>query len=60
MRSLIYTNHYECSIIRFRSLFEHSLEAILLTKPDGSVLTANPAAEKMFGMTEQEIIKTGL
>jgi PAS domain S-box-containing protein len=39
----------------FRSLYEKSFDAILLTKPDGSILSANPAACEMFGMTEEEI-----
>jgi PAS domain S-box-containing protein len=32
-----------------RSIFENSLDAILLTKTDGSVLAANLTTEKMFG-----------
>jgi PAS domain S-box-containing protein len=39
----------------FRSLYENSFDAILLTKPDGSILSANPAACEMFGMSEEEI-----
>ncbi len=39
----------------FRSLYENSFDAILLTKPDGGILSANPAACEMFGMTEDEI-----
>jgi PAS domain S-box-containing protein len=44
---------------RFHSLYENSFDAILLTKPDGSILAVNPAAEKMFGMTKEEITKAG-
>ncbi len=44
---------------RFHSLYENSFDAILLTKPDGSILAANPAAEKMFDMSEEEIIMAG-
>ena len=44
---------------RFRSLYENSFDAILLTKPDGSIISANHAAEKIFGMAEDEIIKVG-
>jgi PAS domain S-box-containing protein len=43
------------SEIRYRSLFHHSLDAFLLTAPDGSILDANPAACEMFGMTAEEI-----
>ena len=44
---------------RYRSLYENSLDGILLTKPDGTILSANPQACYMFGMTEDEIIRTG-
>ncbi len=43
------------SEVRYRSLYENSFDAILLSKPDGSILYANPAACKMFGMREDEI-----
>ena len=44
---------------RFRSLFENSIDAVLLTHTDGSIYAANPAARAMFGMTEQEICGAG-
>ncbi|WP_414469009.1 PAS domain S-box protein [Methanobacterium sp. ACI-7] len=44
---------------RFRSLYENSFDAILLTKPDGSILAANPAAQQLFLMSEDEITKIG-
>ena len=44
---------------RYRSLFDNSLDGILLTAPDGSVLAANPAACRMFGRTEEQICKVG-
>ena len=44
---------------RYRALFEHSLDGILLTRPDGSILAANPSACRMFGMTEAEICAAG-
>ncbi len=37
----------------------NSLDAILLTIPDGRIISANRAACEMFGMTEEEIIKNG-
>jgi PAS domain S-box-containing protein len=43
----------------FRSLFESSLDAVLLTVPDGQVLAANAAACRMFGRTEAEIRRVG-
>jgi PAS domain S-box-containing protein len=44
---------------RYRLLFETSIDASLLTTPDGSVLAANPAACRMFGWKEEEIKKVG-
>jgi PAS domain S-box-containing protein len=40
---------------KYRAFFENSLDAILLTSPDGSIQAANPAACKMLGRTEAEI-----
>jgi PAS domain S-box-containing protein len=40
-------------------LYENSFDAVLLTKPDGHILAANPAAQRMFGMSEEEIQKAG-
>jgi PAS domain S-box-containing protein len=42
---------------RFRSLYENSFDAILLTSPDGCIFSANPAAQQMFGMSEDEVKK---
>lgn len=44
---------------QLRFLIENSMDAILLTIPDGRILAANPAACAMFGRTEEEIIKIG-
>jgi len=44
---------------KYRSFFENSIDAILLTVTDGRILAANPAACKMFQMTEEEICKAG-
>ena len=46
----------DCSHSAF---FNHSIDAILLTSPDGSVHAANPSACKMFGLTEEEICRLG-
>lgn len=37
-------------------LFEHSADAMLLTSPNGAVHAANPAACKLFGWSEDELI----
>jgi PAS domain S-box-containing protein len=50
---------FKRSELRFRSIYENSFDAILLTKPDGSILSANPAACSMFGMSEEEIVDAG-
>ena len=44
---------------KYRSFFENSMDAILLTITDGQILAANPAACRMFQMTEEEICKAG-
>jgi PAS domain S-box-containing protein len=44
---------------RYRSLFENSLDAILLTAPDGRIFSANPAACQLYGRTEEEICGMG-
>ncbi len=45
---------------RFRSIFEYSLDGILLSAPDGRVFNANPAACRIFGRTEKEICEVGM
>jgi PAS domain S-box-containing protein len=44
---------------RYRSLFYNSIDGILLTSPDGSILAANPEACRIFGRTEEEICAIG-
>ncbi|MFA5834118.1 MAG: PAS domain S-box protein [Bacteroidota bacterium] len=44
---------------RYRLLFENSGEAILLTRLNGEILSANPSACSMFGRTEEEICAVG-
>ena len=44
---------------QYRAFFENSIDAVLLASPDGNVFAANPAARRIFGMTEEEIIKAG-
>jgi len=50
---------FEESKERYRLLFETSIDAFLLTTPDGSIHAANPAACQMFGWTEAEIKQLG-
>ena len=42
-----------------KAFFECCIDAILITKPDGSVIRANSAACRMFGMTEEELCLSG-
>ncbi len=44
---------------RYRSLFANSMDAVLLTAPDGAILAANPEACRIFGYTEAEICRGG-
>ncbi len=47
------------SEIKYRTFFENSMDAILLTSPDGKTLSANQSACNMFGYSEAELIKIG-
>lgn len=47
------------SEIKYRAFFENSMDAILLTSPDGKIFSANQAACSMFGYSENELIKLG-
>ena len=44
---------------RYRSLFESSPDAVLLTITDGTILAANPAACSMFDCSEEELRQIG-
>jgi len=44
---------------QFKALFENTMDGILLTRPNGEILHANPAACRMFSMTEEEIQAKG-
>ncbi len=44
---------------KYRVLFESSLDASFLGLPDGVIIAANPAACKVFGMSEAEICQVG-
>ena len=44
---------------KFRLVFDQSSEALLLTRPDGSIDAANPAACRMFQYSEEELIARG-
>jgi PAS domain S-box-containing protein len=44
---------------KYRAFFENSMDAILLTSPDGKTISANQAACNMFGYSEDELIRLG-
>jgi PAS domain-containing protein len=44
---------------RYRSICENSIDAIFLSSTNGTILAANAAAQKMFGMPEEEIRQAG-
>jgi PAS domain S-box-containing protein len=47
------------SELRFRSLFENSLDGIMITVADGSILSANEKMCGLLSMTEEEITYAG-
>ena len=44
---------------RYRAFFENSMDAILITIPDGRTISANHAACQMFGYSEAELTQLG-
>ncbi|MBF0495960.1 MAG: PAS domain S-box protein [Deltaproteobacteria bacterium] len=44
---------------KFRSIFDNSFDAIMLTVPDGHILAANQSACRLVGRTEEEICLVG-
>lgn len=44
---------------KYRSFFMNSMDGVLVTVTDGNILAANPAACRMFQMTEEEICEKG-
>jgi PAS domain S-box-containing protein len=45
--------------LRYRLLFENSMDAIFLTAPDGRIFDANPSACLTFGRSRDEILAAG-
>ena len=44
---------------RYRALFVNTIDAVLLTAPDGSIFAMNPEACRLLGRTEEEICRPG-
>ena len=47
------------SEIKYRAFFENSMDAMLLTSPDGKTHSVNQAACRMFGYSEEALIEMG-
>jgi PAS domain S-box-containing protein len=43
----------------YAMLFEHSLDGIMFTAPDGRILDANPSACRILGRTREAILREG-
>ncbi|MBI1949517.1 MAG: PAS domain S-box protein [Deltaproteobacteria bacterium] len=43
----------------YERVFEHSLDGVVISRPDGTILRANPAACRIVGRSEAEIIRGG-
>ena len=52
-------NNSDQTLEPYKFIFESSLDAILLTHPDGTIFYANSAAEELYGYTQQEICDLG-
>ena len=44
---------------KYRTFFDNNLDGLFITKPDGAVLEANPAACAMFGYRLEELLRLG-
>ena len=40
-------------------LFENSMDGLMLTAPDGTILDANPACCRIFGRSREEVLREG-
>jgi PAS domain S-box-containing protein len=58
-KRLIYERRLKESEEKNRLILDNSVDAIILTTPDGSVLAVNSTACEVFGMSESEIIAAG-
>jgi len=52
-------NELKANEAKFKAYFENSMAGILMTRPDGRILNANPSACAILGMSEEEIIQLG-
>ena len=52
-------SYFDLALDFYKSIFESSLDAILLTRPDGTIFYVNSAAQKLYGYTQKEICDLG-
>lgn len=52
-------NFDSASTLELRTIFDSSLDGIMLTTPEGSILAANPAACRMLGRDEADLCRVG-
>ena len=50
---------FDPTIEGYKSIFNNSMDAVLLTHPDGTIFYVNSAAEELFGYTEKELYCLG-
>ncbi len=54
------TNDLRSREARTRALLNSSIDAIITTDDQGTITGCNPAAERLFGWTEEELLTTGV
>ena len=50
----------QLAVDRYQKLFDHTLDGVLQTRPGGDILSANPAACAMLGMSVEEMRRAGV
>ncbi|MBN2239166.1 MAG: PAS domain S-box protein [Dehalococcoidales bacterium] len=62
-RDITEQKQYEQALIasetQYRSLFDNSFDAIFLSDPDGTIISANATACRLFGATEEDLKELG-
>ncbi|MCW2608211.1 MAG: hypothetical protein JWO60_2904 [Frankiales bacterium] len=49
----------QLDVVELRALFENFSEGVLFSRPDGSIVAANPAACALLGCTQEQILAAG-
>jgi PAS domain S-box-containing protein len=56
LNTLLLMQNLRQSEERYRTLFEESTDAILIVKPEGEVIAANPSCEQIFGFSRDDLV----